>query len=117
MTDRYKYPNLRAVDTDPNASLVDTFFWVARGNALKGYTPKELLNAFEAGEVDGDTAVRIKKNAPNTRLRRIVRELVWLAYLAEDEAVPDTAPLALFETAFQQAPIGMVLSDLAGRIE
>jgi len=97
--------------------VVQTYFWVDFGDSLKGYTPKALISAFESGEVNAETAIRIKKDAPNTTLRKLIRGLVWLAYQYEGDAATDSSTMSLFEAAFQRAPIGMVLSDLAGRIQ
>lgn len=117
MTDQPQRSALKSVENDPPGAVVETYFWVDLGDSLKGYTPKALMSAFESGEVSADTAIRIKKDAPNTTFRKLVRELVWLAHHSEADEGADAPSLSLFEAAFQSAPIGMVLSDLAGRIQ
>ena len=117
MTDQPPKPTLKTVKNENSTSVVQTYFWVDLGDSLKGYTPKALISAFESGEVNADTAIRIKKDAPNTTLRKLIRELVWLAYQSEGDAATDSSSMSLFEAAFQRTPIGMVLSDLAGRIQ
>lgn len=83
MTDQPQRSALKSVENDPPGAVVETYFWVDLGDSLKGYTPKALMSAFESGEVSADTAIRIKKDAPNTTFRKLVRELVWLAHHSE----------------------------------
>ena len=93
-------------------------FWIGDGDAMRAMRADELLDAFEAGELPGDTPVRIVRDAPPRPLHRYATELVWTAHQLRFDAkvVDDHSDGSLFATAFESAPIGMVLSDLAGRI-
>ena len=117
MADQHPTRPLKGVENDAPGSVVETYFWVDLGDSLKGYTARALMSAFDSGEIGADTAIRIKKDAPNTTFRKLVRELVWLAHHSETDETTDAAAQSLFEAAFQRAPIGMVLSDLTGRIQ
>jgi two-component system, cell cycle sensor histidine kinase and response regulator CckA len=115
-------PKLRAISNLPRTKKVGTTFWVDNGGSLIEYDSIEMVEAFETGQLHGDTQVRISKDAPNKPLRKYIREMVWLAYESTEskESVSKESTSfgsALFEVAFQRAPIGIVLSDLAGRIE
>lgn len=92
-------------------------FWVEQAFGLKSYSASELLNAFEEGEFTADTLVRIKREASSKPLRKYLKELVWIAYQKDSEDLVETNTPSLFEVVFQNAPIGIVLSDLAGRIQ
>ena len=67
--------------------------------------------------MDGDTRVRIKPSAPSKPLRSYIRELVWLAYQSATQSDENKVEQSRFEAAFEHAPIGIVLSDLTGRIQ
>jgi PAS domain S-box-containing protein len=102
----------------PASALPDLdAFWVDRADNLQKYTPGELLCAFERGEVAGDTLVRIKPSAPSKPLRVYIRELVWLSYQDANQSGEEEPGQETFKRAFDRAPIGVVLSDLAGRIQ
>jgi PAS domain S-box-containing protein len=91
-------------------------FWAGVEGTLRGLTAEELLQELEDGELNLETLIRIEERSQPRPLRRYLRELVWLAHeqhLAEDEV---QAEQSLFEAAFAHAPIGVVLSDLAGRL-
>ena len=92
-------------------------FWVDKEGRLESYSPSEIIKAFEGGLFDADTPVRIKKDAPNKPLRSYLKELVWLSYQADASLESAPTPPSLFEVVFQNAPIGVVLGDLAGRIQ
>ena len=93
-------------------------FWVGDGDAVRAMRADELLDAFEAGELPGDTPVRIVRDAPPRPLHRYATELVWTVHQLRSEAqvVDDHSDGSMFAAAFEGAPIGMVLSDLLGRI-
>ncbi|MEC8022626.1 MAG: PAS domain S-box protein [Myxococcota bacterium] len=80
-------------------------------------SPQQLLENFENGTYSGDTEVRIHPTAPPLPLRRYIREMVWMTYSAHRAPHAEVTELPKFEAAFSSAPIGIVLSDLAGRIQ
>jgi PAS domain S-box-containing protein len=90
-------------------------FWLGEGAALRTSTAEEILRAMEDGAIGLETPMRVAPDAAPRPLARFVRELVWTARREQSEAEP--ADRGLFQAAFQRAPIGMVLSDLAGRIQ
>lgn len=92
-------------------------FWIGEAEGLRSLTAEQLLQEFEAAHLNADTLVRIQKDAQPRPLRRYLRELVWIAHEAHSETSEDTsADRSMFEAAFAGAPIGVVLSDLAGRL-
>jgi PAS domain S-box-containing protein len=70
-----------------------------------------LLEQFQSGLLDSETLVRTHPEVAPRPLRRYIRELVWMT-----QAKPVNADDSLFRTAFDNAPIGMVYSDIMGRI-
>lgn len=115
MTDTKQTGKVQTLEADPASA--SQLFWVDRGDHLIACTAEELLEDFEKGAINGDTAIRIKKDAPNRPLRSYLRELVWIAYRSQSGESSDQAFPSLFKVAFERAPLGIVLSDLAGRIE
>ena len=109
--------NLRLLTPNWDGFERRALFWTDEGGRLTAYAPSELLRAFERGEVGGQTRVRIQPDAPSKPLRVYIRELVWLAYRAAAEHEEHSSLSNPYEAAFDKAPIGMVLSDLAGRIQ
>ena len=91
-------------------------FWVGEGNETVGLTAEEVLRGMEEGRFAADTPVGIQPDAIKRPLARYVRELVWLAHQRHTQENTQTADRTLFEAAFERAPIGVVLSDLAGRL-
>lgn len=92
-------------------------FWVVQGEELQAYTSGDLLRAFEHGDLDGGTLVRIKPTAPSKPLRSYIREMVWLAYQSATGSDENENEQIGFQAAFEHAPIGIVLSDLTGLIQ
>ncbi|MFZ9886239.1 MAG: PAS domain-containing protein, partial [Myxococcota bacterium] len=56
--------------------------------------------------------MRIRPDAPPTPLRRLLREIVWMARQEKSSTV--AALVGPYAAAFYDAPVGVVLSDLAG---
>ena len=79
-------------------------------------TATAILARYRDGELNGDTPIRILKDAPAKPLRAYIQELVWEALREADNTHDKTAPSRHFQIAFEHAPIGMARSDLAGRI-
>ncbi len=104
---------LHSNSADDDASVT---FWVGEGETLREMLPEALLHAFEEGEVAGDVPVRIQREAPPRPLARYISELVWMTHRRRSKLRTRDRVDSLFETAFERAPIGMVLSDLVGRI-
>lgn len=105
--------SLPADPTDDDGRHV---FWVGDGAAEHTLTAEELLAAFEEGRFAADVPVRIQQDAAPQPLARYITELVWTAHRRRSSLKVRESDRSLFETAFQRAPIGMVLSDLLGRI-
>ena len=80
-------------------------------------SPQQLLENFENGTYSGDTEVRIHPTAPPLPLRRYIREMVWMTYSAHRAPHAEVTELPKFEAAFSSAPIGIVQTDVLGRIE
>jgi PAS domain S-box-containing protein len=89
---------------------------VGEGDELLGLTAEEILCGLEEGRLAADVPVRIQQDAEPRPLGRYVRELVWLAHQRHVDANEQAVDRTLFEAAFERAPIGVVLSDLAGRL-
>lgn len=89
-------------------------FWV--GQEKRKLDANQVLSEYEAGRIHDETPIRVEFHSDSKPFRRYVRELVFTSYKERvaDEAV--VIPPIVFQTAFEQAPIGMVLSDLTGRI-
>ncbi|MGB1698757.1 MAG: ATP-binding protein [Nannocystaceae bacterium] len=79
--------------------------------------PEELLQLIEQGKVSLDAPTSLAGSKRQAPLRRWVRELVFTADEENRATGLSEAPYrSLFEVAFDDAPIGIVLSDLSGRI-
>lgn len=92
-------------------------FYVECSDGWQPTTATALLDALEDGHHTLDTAVVMGPGRPATPLRRLLRDLVWLSYQESQTTQPDLAPnLAPYRVAFADAPIGMVVADLGGRI-
>ncbi len=72
---------------------------------------ERVLELFETGEISGETPVRVNDSGSPRPLRRYIRELVWSA-----QASPSEAADSLVQIGFDNAPHGMVFTDLAGQI-
>ena len=80
-------------------------------------TPDEIVKMVEAGTISVETVVSLAGSSRKAPLRRWIRELVFTADEQNRNHGRDDAPYrSLFEVAFDDAPIGIVLSDLSGRI-
>lgn len=79
-------------------------------------TAREVLDAYEQGILNDDSRLSILKDAPALPLRRYIREIVWSAY--REEQGPEESPSLqqTYATAFHEAPVALVISDLSGRI-
>ena len=97
-------------------TAIENRFWVDVAGELVPFSPEQLLAEFESGQIVGQTPIRFSPTAPAKPFRRYMRELVWMAYQNRKEDNTKTER-SLFEVAFNRAPIGMILSDLAGRIQ
>ena len=77
-----------------------------------------ILELFERGELTGETRVRVQSDAEARPLARYIRELVWMAHRVSSGRVgaETSETQTLFDASFMNAPVGMVVSDLAGRI-
>jgi two-component system, cell cycle sensor histidine kinase and response regulator CckA len=115
--DSSRRPNLRLLKESQEDPEQKDLFWLDRDGKLLPYKAEELLAAFEDSDVNGDTLIRIKADAPSRPLRRYMRELVWIAHRNASHAESEHFQVERYEAAFDHAPIGMILSDLAGRIE
>jgi PAS domain S-box-containing protein len=91
--------------------------YVHQDSEVTAMTPTQLLANFESGQVNDSTLVSIQIDAPPQPLRRYLRELVWLEYQENYRRYVDTREPLKYQAAFENAPIGMVLSDIAGRIQ
>ena len=97
----------------------DAPFWL-RTDAdatLVPITAADLLEAIEAGRLPIHAEVQVSPLARPLPVRRLLRELVWMAF--SEGGVPSPAEKEIeapFRTAFDRAPIAMVLADLGGRI-
>lgn len=89
-------------------------FWV--GEDLRILTAAEIVNAYERGEMHDDTLLRIKEDAPAKPLRKYIRELVWTEYRSSSDTIEPLDDSMLYKAAFKKAPVGLVVTDLAGRI-
>ena len=76
----------------------------------------QILTAYEDGVVHDDTAVRIQKDALPKPMRKYIRELVWMDYQTSSDPVDLEDAPRIYKTAFEKAPVALILSDLAGRI-
>jgi len=76
----------------------------------------DVLTAYEHGVVHDDTPVRIKKGASPKPLRNYMRELVWLEYQTSSGPIDSEDTPRIYKTAFEKAPVALLLTDLAGRI-
>jgi len=102
--------------TDDGTRIRDDVFWLGEDDALRAMTAEAVLQQLEDGRISADALLRIEPSAKPKRLGRYVRELVWLSHkrhVSDSDADPDSTQL---RAAFDGAPVGMVLSDLAGRI-
>jgi len=97
----------------------DAPFWlrVDADATLVPINAADLLEAIEAGSLPIHAEVQVSPLARPLPVRRLLRELVWMAY--SEGGVPSPAEKEIeapFRTAFDRAPIAMVLADLGGRI-
>ena len=99
-----------------NNNPAQTTFWVGDEDAPMRLTADQILMGLEAGNFDANTPVRIQQSADPKPLARYVRELVWMAHRQHAETMDTADNRTLFQAAFDGAPIGVVLSDLAGRL-
>jgi two-component system, cell cycle sensor histidine kinase and response regulator CckA len=77
----------------------------------------EVMSAFEEGRLSSDTHVRILENAPSKPLHKYIRELVWEEYRTSTKMLDrESDETLLYKEAYDHAPVGMVVSDLSGRI-
>ena len=86
------------------------------GDNLDKLTAAEVVRAYERGELHDDTPLRIQKAAPARPLRKYIRELVWTEYQSLSETLEPLEESFVYKTAFENAPVGLVITDLAGRI-
>ena len=103
-------------DVDTFISETSDAFWVGEDGSLVCLTADEILLKLEEGQLSTETLVRIQPDAVAKPVARYLRELVWMAHRQHTGDSLAVKKNSSFEVAFQQAPIGMVLSDLAGRI-
>ncbi len=79
--------------------------------------PEDIVRMVETGAVPLETPVSLSGSTRKAPLRRWIRELVFTADEQNRISGLSEAPYrSLFEVAFDDAPIGIVLSDLSGRI-
>jgi len=79
--------------------------------------PEEIVSMVETGSIALDTLISLTGSSRKAPLRRWIRELVFAAdEQNRSEGLSEAPYRSLFEVAFDDAPIGMVLSDLSGRI-
>ncbi len=97
-------------------------FLIRRDRDLEPVSPAALLEALDRGQLTLDTPVWVSATRPPRPLRAFLRDLVWLEW---QEAQAARAPIELFgapvvsrafSQAFAHAAVGMVISDLSGRI-
>lgn len=80
--------------------------------------PHELLADVADGVLDLDASIRIEVDGEIHPLRVWLRVLVWMAHSADQGATAFAElDLSPYFVAFADAPHGMVLSDLNGRIQ
>ena len=92
-------------------------FWVGSETPPQEMCASALLQGFESGKLGGDTPVRIRRDAPPRPLYRCLRELVWIDHRRLMTTRTTSGDNSRFRVAWEAAPIGMVLSDLTGRIQ
>lgn len=86
---------------------------------MSGITAKALLLEIERGERDLGCPVWVTPDRAPQPLRIYLRDLVWMSYqesggaASSDSGTPDLGP---YRAAFADAPVGMVLADLGGRV-
>jgi len=90
-------------------------FWV--GEPPVPMSVAEVMAAFEEGHLSSDTPVRILENAPPKPLHKYIRELVWEEYRTSTKKLDrESDENLLYKAAYDYASVGMVVSDLSGRI-
>ncbi|NCG22273.1 MAG: PAS domain S-box protein [Rhodobacterales bacterium] len=83
---------------------------------MRPLSASEIVSAYERGELFDHTPLRITEDAPAKPLRKYIRELVWTEYRNSSDIVEPLDDSMLYKTAFEKAPVGLVITDLAGRI-
>ncbi len=105
-------PSVGASGASPSTSV----YFVHGKSGVEELSASAILAQVEVGALDTNTPISVAADRPPTPLRRHIRELVWLSTqenLHHRDASVDLSP---FRVAFADAAVGMVLSDLKGRI-
>lgn len=77
----------------------------------------EIVHKLESGQYSADQTISLGVHNERRPIRRWLRELVYESQLQNLNQQPrDYSARSRFEIAFNDAPIGMALSDLSGRI-
>jgi PAS domain S-box-containing protein len=107
-----------AIEEVPCSSpLQEPSFLLLVAGAPRWFLASEIVDALERGLLDLETPTSVAPGREPKPLRVYLRELVFLAHQAKRHSAPvDPVTHNPFRLAFECAPVGVVLTDLSGRI-
>lgn len=74
---------------------------------------EDIVAALERQEIGLATPIRVGPDAKPTPVARYLRQIVWMA---RQETGASKEEVSLLKAAFDHAPFGLVIADLAGRV-
>ena len=99
------------------ATRLDATFYLRDGGKLVPRSAQALLADLEEGRLGLETPVQVAPDREAQPLRLFVRQLVWLSDADRDTATGvDDVVLSLKREVFDSAPVGLVVSDLRGKL-
>jgi PAS domain S-box-containing protein len=103
--------------THKSAQSQTPTFLVQEGSERVARSAQSLLRDLEQGRIGLDTAVQVAPDRAPQPLRLFLRQLVWLSDASQQQdRGTDEVVLSLKREVFDSAPVGLVVSDLRGKV-
>ncbi len=99
------------------ANVPVTKFWVREGNSLVQRSAQRILREVETGQRSMESPIQVAPDRAPQPTRLFLRQLVWMADATSESGEHDSeVVVSLKREVFDSAPVGLVVSDLRGRV-